>query len=289
MSGSQFISADLPSKSALEYHTKDIYDPKTCERIHRRGGPPPTSNDIIYVQCLRWRTVASSAYLNAYPVVVRALARTSVDVDIADIPPSVISRLGYLEVRPHRSLNLKPWLIATYTNKDGRFQYLREFIVEPTDPDPESGAKQNLVSMRGATAGETYEQFQSKLQDSGGDVPQSEGAEQLHEHIHRITLGILLLASDPEYFRQQLLASDEGKTLTPEQRAAAEAKAVRRGKVAFDLGRDIEMAPHFRRPHFAIRWTEKGRRVPKLVMVKDSVINAKLMTEVPTGYDGDGD
>ena len=46
----------------------------------------------------------------------------------------------------------------------------------------------------------------------------------------------------------------------------------------------MECAPHFRRPHFAIRWTGKGGAVPRMVPVKGSVVKRQLATDVPTGY-----
>jgi hypothetical protein len=34
-----------------------------------------------------------------------------------------------------------------------------------------------------------------------------------------------------------------------------------------------------------VRWTGKGGEIPKLVPVKGAIINKKLMTTVPTGYE----
>jgi len=65
------------------------------------------------------------------------------------------------------------------------------------------------------------------------------------------------------------------------------AKAQRRGKVGWNVGRQIEVTPHVRRPHFAIRWTERGRAVPKLVPVKGSVVHRQLAEKVPTGFGSD--
>ena len=42
-------------------------------------------------------------------------------------------------------------------------------------------------------------------------------------------------------------------------------KAHRRGKVGWNVGRHIEVAPHYRRPHMALVWTGTGRAVPKIV------------------------
>ena len=42
-------------------------------------------------------------------------------------------------------------------------------------------------------------------------------------------------------------------------------KAHRRGKVGWDVGREIEVAPHYRRPHLMLAWTGHRRAVPTIV------------------------
>jgi hypothetical protein len=101
----------------------------------------------------------------------------------------------------------------------------------------------------------------------------------------KLALGIMFLASDPDYIKPVLLKADENKTTPLEERIE---RAKRRGVFGFTVGEDIERSPHFRRPHFAIRWTGKGGSIPKLVPVKGSVIGKELMTTVPTGFEVDG-
>ena len=75
-------------------------------------------------------------------------------------------------------------------------------------------------------------------------------------------------------------AQNYEKTLDP----ALIEKAKRRGLNAFNVGRHIEAAPGFRKPHFAIRWKGKGRVNPTLVPVKGCMVRRQIITEVPTGY-----
>lgn len=69
----------------------------------------------------------------------------------------------------------------------------------------------------------------------------------------------------------------------PARREQLVERARRRGKNGFSIGREYETTPHFRRPHFAIRHTGPGGRVPKLVPVKASVVHRSTLTTVPTG------
>lgn len=96
-----------------------------------------------------------------------------------------------------------------------------------------------------------------------------------------------MLACDSRYCEPILLNRDKQKRLTEEDKKKAQNRARNRGVYGFDIGKDVEISPHFRRPHFAIRWTGEGRKVPKLVPVKGAVINKRLLEEIPTGYDGD--
>lgn len=66
-------------------------------------------------------------------------------------------------------------------------------------------------------------------------------------------------------------------------------KAERRGKKGWDIGRHVETAPGFRRPHFAVRWMGKGPSVPKIPKVrpiKGCLVKKKQITEVPTDWMG---
>jgi hypothetical protein len=42
-------------------------------------------------------------------------------------------------------------------------------------------------------------------------------------------------------------------------------KAHRRGKIGWNVGRRIEVAPHYRRPHMVLVWTGVGRAIRRLV------------------------
>ena len=67
------------------------------------------------------------------------------------------------------------------------------------------------------------------------------------------------------------------------------ARAKRKGKFGFSIGKKYETMPHFRRPHFALRHTGKGGSIPKIVPAKSSIVHKSVLTRVPTGrYDEHG-
>jgi hypothetical protein len=103
----------------------------------------------------------------------------------------------------------------------------------------------------------------------------------------RIALTVILLADDPSIITPDVLSADRDRyeSETDEawkQRAVDRAK--RRGIVGWNIGADYEVCPHYRRPHFGIRHTGKGRTIPRIVPIKGAVVHRSRLTEVPTGY-----
>lgn len=94
---------------------------------------------------------------------------------------------------------------------------------------------------------------------------------------------LCLLDDNPELISPVLLNADAGKT---DIIRLAE-KARRRGRVGWDIGASIEVAPHFRRPHPALMWTGSGRTIPKVVLRNGSVVHRNKVTNIPEGYLGD--
>jgi len=104
----------------------------------------------------------------------------------------------------------------------------------------------------------------------------------------RIICGISLLANDPSLVQPEVLNADQDKTenASPERLAELVEKAKRRGKFGYSVGASWEVMPHYRRPHFAIRWfgPKTGEQVPKLVPVVGAVVHRTKLADVPTGY-----
>lgn len=109
--------------------------------------------------------------------------------------------------------------------------------------------------------------------------------EQVDEHpqftpMLRLAVAVIMLDNDPTIIEPVVLNKDRMK---PRDIKHIE-KARRRGLVGWEIGRHVEVMPHIRRPHFAIRWTGSGRIIPKLTAIKGSVIHKAAITTVPTGH-----
>lgn len=96
----------------------------------------------------------------------------------------------------------------------------------------------------------------------------------------RLAVAVIMLDNDPTIIEPIVLSKDRNK---PRDIKHIE-KARRRGLVGWEIGRQVEVMPHIRRPHFAIRWTGSGRTIPKLTAIKGSVIHKATITTVPTGH-----
>lgn len=99
----------------------------------------------------------------------------------------------------------------------------------------------------------------------------------------KIGFSSLLMADDPDIIEPDVLNRDQAAyDRTGDNKYIDRAK--RRGKHGWHIGRKMESMPHYRRPHLGLRWTGKGRAVPRIVPIKGAVVHRSRLTEVPTGY-----
>lgn len=219
----------------------------------------------------KWIEARRPFYL-AYPAVVKALANTSLDFTLEQLgltmPPTVVCL-------PHgHELVIGPSKIKTIIfsmgvelfPKSNRINFDQSFVCkvqgERIDSDGSSAIMLGL-----------------------SDKPLSQwdfrnGAAK----IASLCVGLSMLAKDERFAERILLQRDQSKVLTPEQQAAAIERAIRNGRNGIAIGKEIEISPHMRRPHFGIRWTEKGRSVPKLVPIAGSLVSRSKLYPIPTGY-----
>ena len=100
----------------------------------------------------------------------------------------------------------------------------------------------------------------------------------------RLCCSLCLLESDPTVISPDVLSKDRGKfDDTGDQKYID--KAHRRGKVGWDVGRHIEVIPHYRRPHMTLVWTGTGRAVPRIVPRRGSVVHREVVEKVPSGWE----
>lgn len=102
----------------------------------------------------------------------------------------------------------------------------------------------------------------------------------------RVACTVCLLGSDSEVVAPEVLSKDERK-VTQDNLDALVDKAKRRGKLGWSLGKQLETVPHYRRPHPALVWTGKGRKMPKVVMRSGAIVHRNVVEKIPTGYGAD--
>ena len=111
--------------------------------------------------------------------------------------------------------------------------------------------------------------------------------EELVNDLVRLCCTLCLLENDPELISPEVLADDRAKYEQTGDQKFVE-KARRRGKFGWDVGRHIEVIPHYRRPHLMLAWTGAGRSVPKIVPRKGSIVHRNVVEKLPTGFEGEG-
>jgi len=103
----------------------------------------------------------------------------------------------------------------------------------------------------------------------------------------RVAVSVRMLSDNPEIIRPDVLKSDRDRYEKikddPDAVNHLVDRAKRRGKYGWCLGEDYETIPHWRRPHPALVWTEKGRTTPKIIFRRGSIVHRERATKVPTG------
>lgn len=105
----------------------------------------------------------------------------------------------------------------------------------------------------------------------------------------KLCLTLRLIGDDPDLIQPDVLSKDRirWKAGDEELKRRLEDKARRRGKNGFMIGSLLDSAgvsPHIRKPHLSLYWTGKGRKTPKILMRKGSVVHREKIEKIPTGY-----
>jgi hypothetical protein len=237
---------------------------------------------------------ADRPFFNVYPKIADSLLKTNLSIKPGDISRSLIHDIPAISVHlPVGSDAAKQvgtnWFILSLFigpafEKMKKLGLSKLFLTEEPFMCVYSNSD-DMASMRLSTSVMDHTFADAEWIDVEGSrnaVPEDGYDKKKVDSLCRLALGILFLAADPEYVKPVLLKADENKTTPLEERID---RAKRRGVYGFTIGEEVERCPHFRRPHFAIRWTGNVGKIPKLVPVKGAVIGKKLMTTVPTGFE----
>jgi hypothetical protein len=103
------------------------------------------------------------------------------------------------------------------------------------------------------------------------------------DNVFRLVATLCLLKDNPEIIEPIPLEADRAKWDRNHDPALID-KAARRGNRGWSVGAHIDVAPGFRRPHFAIRWCGPGGRDPQVRPIKGCLVHRQKITEVPTGH-----
>jgi len=138
----------------------------------------------------------------------------------------------------------------------------------------------NFRRQEGLTVEEAIKELGSnELAELGVQIPDT-----LINDCVRLCCSLCLLEHDPSVIEPDVLSKDRARfEQTGDEKYVA--KAHRRGKVGWNVGRRIEVIPHYRRPHMALVWTGRGRAVPRVVPRRGSVVHREVVEKVPSGFD----
>jgi hypothetical protein len=235
----------------------------------------------------KWHKIGMP-YYNVYPSVIPMLTKLDVDKiqanqlcppngikDIVVQLPKVKHNLGSV-----RSMFLSFFPGADNEDWDGIFQYDSVSIGLVTDEINEDGFP-------------TYHMFYFRLNSKTIGQFLSENFRCNKEESYvmgqavRLLCTICLIGDSPELIQPEVLNADEHKLTGQHCIEALVAKARRRGKYGFTIGKDIEVMPHYRRPHLALVWYGKGKKKSKIIPRKGSIVHRAAVEKIPTGYAAD--
>ena len=103
----------------------------------------------------------------------------------------------------------------------------------------------------------------------------------------RIALTTCMLKDDPEIITRDVLNKQQDKydsEKNESRKTGMEDKARNNGVFGWSIGKNIEVTPHFRRPHWGLRYTGPNGSIPQIVPVKGCKVNSSKLTEVTNGH-----
>lgn len=220
-------------------------------------------------------------YYSVFPVVNRSLIRTPLDLDcsLMKLPTeALLVRFAEGQEPFHcRNKPVKSFLASFPSSPIGKLAYLS--IDDGNESEEEGDDPKSCISF-GLKRGITVEESMNQIDDWRHA---SDDFKKMANQLVRTLFTLCLLANDPSVIQPEVLADDQiAFEKTRDQKYVERAR--RRGKVGWLVGADWETCPHYRRPHFALRWTGEGGAVPKIVPIKGAIVHRTKLSDVPMGY-----
>lgn len=141
----------------------------------------------------------------------------------------------------------------------------------------------NFQTMPGTTIEQTLDNLpQHPSVNAGIRMPES-----VLRDCVRIVCSIQLLdQGDSDLILPQVLSKDLSKYERTKDPKYVD-KAHRRGKLGWDIGKGLQMKPHWRQPHLCLYWTGKGRTTPIIKqrgLKEPIIVHRKQVEQLPTDY-----
>lgn len=102
----------------------------------------------------------------------------------------------------------------------------------------------------------------------------------------RVVIGVFLLSEDAEdgLIEPDVLSKDKHKFARTKDEKFVK-KAIRRGKLGWNVGGRIEVSPHWRSPSpLALYWVGPGRKKPVYRYRRGTVVKRNIAKKLPTGH-----
>lgn len=227
-------------------------------------------------------------YYNVYPAIVPMLTRLNLDLDSSLIRLPLPALCIRLPRDPAKSPLKFPWngretvircMLVGEINEGTGLSILIDIGEVMSDMSFPIYTYRNFRRQEGLTVEAALkESRRGWTADMGVQIP-----EPLIDDCVRLCCTLCLLDNDREIISPDVLADDRTKFDETGDQKYVE-KARRRGKIGWDVGRHIEVIPHYRRPHMMLAWTGTGRAVPKIVPRRGSVVHREVVEKLPTGF-----
>jgi hypothetical protein len=227
-------------------------------------------------------------YYLLYPSIIPMLTRLALDrveSQMLKIPHGLNSMLIRFPVGLDREVR-SIWMYEAFLNhrKHGECKAVRGMIVgiDHGEMDP-TGTQPVFLIRAFPLSSDSIEEALEALPKSWTAAEGKQLDPQEIIDAVRIACTVCLLDGNPDLVAPEVLSKDERKVSQDNVDQLVD-KAKRRGKFGWSLGRDMEITPHYRRPHPALVWVDKGRVTPKIVMRSGSIVHRETVEKVPTGY-----
>jgi len=214
-------------------------------------------------------------YYQVYPCIVEMCEKLPLDTPVKPfVLPGVGHPFGIQSLAIHfpDTFGFRCMLFGLYKHnaEDGVQAALFAADTDPVEPrDPIAEGREPYDCNDGV--------FHIKEGRTIGDIIESTG-----DSVPMRVIICLSLLLDPELnlLERDICKRDLGKPTTDEVLA----RALKRKGLGWTLGREMDQTPHFRRPHWGIRWCGPGGKEPKLRPIKGAVVQRDKIESVPTGF-----